>query len=479
MLVENSPLHTRAQRLAAEDLALAAQRGRRFAHGTRPVIRWIKGDGLDDAVTRAAIAQATRLFGNEVDYCLVSEGIEASRARDILAWSSQPVEWWPVTAADNPALARFLVRAGCPPAHFGYWWKWFPDRVRPAGPEWILDGDMVVTGRPDWFDDWRQGKDVPRLSQDNRSRLDEIHGHYGHLVDSTTRFYSGLASLPPGISPTEAFSQVLERHPLRAGHDGQRDMCEQGVVAAAFHSLGATPIPLYEFPFARAFEDFIDYGLEGDVGQVWGYHFGNAFRRANPHFERLSAAGVVFATPTGGAYDRYTWLGGEGPWGIPGWSTTPAHGRNIVNRARAWAGRRVLEIGTSRGRLSAMLALVGCRVTTVDRVDRGAAANLAGLDIDIVVAEASAFMASTEQRFDLIVCDLHGNSPAEWAAFTQPLRRCLADHGSLIVSNAALSKVEGWREETGVHWFLANLPPRWTYTVDESTVPGLAIVHSP
>jgi hypothetical protein len=324
--------------MAAEDLVAANAPGRRFSQGNRPVIRWIKGDGLDDDVTRAAIAQATRLFGNAVDYCLVSEGISAPRAREILAWSSQPVEWWPVTARDNPTLARLLVRAGCHPKQFGYWWKWFPDRVRPAAPEWVLDGDMVITGRPDWFDNWRGGADGPRLSQDNRSRLAEIHGHYANLVDPATCFYSGLASLPPGVSPTDALAHVLEGQPLRAGHDGQRDMCEQGVVAAAFQRLEATPIPLYEFPFARAFEDFIDYGLEGEVGRVWGYHFGNAFRRANPHFERLCAEGVVFANPSEDIYDRFNWLGGEGPWGIPGWSTSPAHGRNIANRARDWAG---------------------------------------------------------------------------------------------------------------------------------------------
>ena len=470
---------TRAQRLAAEDAEEAARPGRRFSRGSRPVIRWIKGDGLDDDVTRTAIAQATRIFGHEVDYCLVSQGISAPRAREILAWSNQPVEWWPVSATDNSTLARYLVRAGCHPDHFGYWWKWFPDRVRPQAPEWILDGDMVITGRPDWFDTWRSGRDVTRLSQDNRTAPSNIFGQYAHLVDPTRGFYSGLASLPPGVSPSAAFAEVLDREPLHAGHHGQHDMCEQGVVAAAFQSLQATPIPLYEFPFARAFEDFVDYGLEGDRGRVWGYHFGNAFRRPNPHFERLSAAGTLFNSPPDDPFARFHWLGGEGPWGIPGWTMPDANARQVANRARGWAGRRVLEIGTSRGRVSAMLNAVGCRLTTVDRIDRGAAANLAGLDIEVVVAEATAFMNTTHQRFDLIVCDLHGNSPEDWARYSEPLRRCLAHRGSLIISNAALSKVEGWAEETGVAWFLANLPPGWEYSLDTSTVPGLAVVHAP
>ena len=61
---------------------------RPFELGSRPVIRWIKGDGLDDSVTRTAIAQATRLFGDSVDYCLCTAGLTASRVRRILAWAT-------------------------------------------------------------------------------------------------------------------------------------------------------------------------------------------------------------------------------------------------------------------------------------------------------------------------------------------------------------------------------------------------------
>ena len=84
---------TRAVIVAEEDLRAAKEfPGRFFSHSTRPVIRWIKGDGLDDVVTRAAIGQATRLFGSTVDYCLCTCDIEAPRARSILEWASQPVE---------------------------------------------------------------------------------------------------------------------------------------------------------------------------------------------------------------------------------------------------------------------------------------------------------------------------------------------------------------------------------------------------
>ncbi len=94
-------MQTKANFLAKEDEVMAKSIDvPRFSLGTRPVIRWIKGDGLDDAVTRAAIAQATRIFGSEVDYCLCTVGISAFRARTILEWAAQPVEWWPMTPVE-------------------------------------------------------------------------------------------------------------------------------------------------------------------------------------------------------------------------------------------------------------------------------------------------------------------------------------------------------------------------------------------
>ncbi len=233
--------------------------GRRFSQGTRPVIRWIKGDGLDDHVTRAAIAQATRLFGDKVDCCLCTNGIDAKRVRSILEWANQPVEW-------------------------------FPERVRHNAPEWILDGDMVITDVPLWFDDWFKGVDVLRVSQDDLSETEKIYGNYAAHVRADYKLYSGLISLPPTLTYMNEFVAVLTSQPLKLGHDGRRDMCEQGVVAAAFQSLNAEPIPLNEFPFARAFEEHIDYGKMGNVGHVWGYHFGNAFRMHNPHFDQLTNA---------------------------------------------------------------------------------------------------------------------------------------------------------------------------------------------
>lgn len=140
-----APRASRACRMAREDIA--HQPGRAFSYGSKPVIRWIKGDGRDDDVTRSAIGQATRLFGDAVDYCLCTAEISPSRARAVLAWAQQPVEWWPIESQDNASLSAALMGAGCYPDRFGYWWKWFPERVRTAAPEWILDGDWLCAYR--------------------------------------------------------------------------------------------------------------------------------------------------------------------------------------------------------------------------------------------------------------------------------------------------------------------------------------------
>jgi hypothetical protein len=129
---------SRARIVAESDSARDAT-ARPFSHGKKPVIRWIKGDGLDDDVTRAAIATATRLFGDQVDYCLCTRDIDAPRARRILSWATESVDWWPISPEDNAVLAERLDAAGCRPEQFGYWWKWFPERVRPDAPEWILE----------------------------------------------------------------------------------------------------------------------------------------------------------------------------------------------------------------------------------------------------------------------------------------------------------------------------------------------------
>jgi hypothetical protein len=242
---------SRASELAEVDIARASSRP--FSLGTRPVIRWIKGDGRDDEVTRSAIAQATRIFGERVDYCMCSAGISATRARAILAWSDQPVEWWPLGPEDNPQLAKVLMAAGCPSDAFGYWWKWFPERVRPAAPEWILDGDMVITEKPSWFEEWCAGTDRLRLPREDDASWDnkQLYGdEYCDFIAPGKRLYSGLVSLAPNLSYLPYILEVLAIKPLAYGHDGRVNLSEQGIIACAFGALNAEPIPLPNFRLA-------------------------------------------------------------------------------------------------------------------------------------------------------------------------------------------------------------------------------------
>lgn len=469
------PAYTRARALADIDRAEAlAKPGRRFTSGTRPVIRWCKGDGLDDDVTRSAIGQATSIFGAEVDYCLCTNGIDAARARRVLSWASQPVEWWPVSPTDNAELARVLAIAGCSPDRYGYWWKWFPFRTRPAAPEWILDGDMVITARPAWFDDWARGTDVIRLSQEVWNP--GAYGTYGDLVDPALSLNSGLASLPPHDSMGAEILAVLAERPLPRRPDGRHDMCEQGVVAAAFQRLGVTPIPLREFPFASSDETEIERGPGATPGEEWGFHFIRSFVRPNAFFEQLVADGTILSVEGDAPMGGFAWLGGSGQWGVPGWAMNEPVADIVFETARAFAGRPVLEMGTSRGRVAALLASAGCVVTTVDHQDRGAAKNLEGLSATVVVADANEFLRTTEQTFDLIVVDLHGNGVPEWQERAELLLRPLAVGGTLVVSNTQLHKQELWRDERGARWFVDRLAPSWD--VQEYDVePGLAVLR--
>lgn len=449
--------------------------GQLFSAGSRPVIRWIKGDGLDDPVTRTAIAQATRLFGDSVDYCLCTAGLTAARVRRILAWATQPVEWRPVTPEDNPELAAILFAAGCDADHFGYWWKWFPERVRPEAPEWVLDGDMVVTAPPAWFDAWKAGKDGLRVAQDDRWPAEGLYGEYLGEVYLPAKLYSGLVSLPPGLRYLREMLAVFERNPLRPGHDGCQNMSEQGVVAAAFCRLGATPIPLSEFPFGRAFEDALDFGVEGPGRPVWGYHFGNAFRRENPHFRQLSDAGILFSQAEPERHERFAWLRNFGQWGRPGWSMHPECARRIGALAAAFSGRATLEIGTSRGHLTAILASRGCRITTLDAEDRGAERNLDGLGVDVVQSDAEEFLAAGGRSYDFVVVDLHGNRKARWRRLWPLLEQSLAADGTMVLYNSHLWKIDEFRAETGLRWVMRHCLADFVTETFEEPPPGMVV----
>lgn len=491
-----------------QDAILRANGRRPFSLGTKPVIRWIKGAGKDDAVIRAALGQATRLFGPAVDYCVVvAEGLSTARVRTIMEWAVQPVEYWRMDPEiDNPRLARALTLAKTQLQNYGYWNKWFPERVRPNAPEWILDADMLITKKPSWFDSWVSGNDTKvRITQEDHSPgLHMYTEHYVDLVDMDLRLYSGLISLPANFTYMHEFLKVMEKRPLKIPHNGKWDMGEQGVMAIAFQTFKPQIeiIPLNEFPFCRAFQNFTDFGNRTDKGVAWGYHFGRASTMVNTHFTNLTKQGVVFSLPNGTVLDvvqKTAWLGATTQWGTPGWSLGDELTSHMTKRVYEAIARtraavppakrgknpiRVLELGTSRGRMALILHSIlntDLDLITVDLRDRGAAANLAGLPgIRVVRFEASAFLKALDnyRTFDLVIVDMHGNGPAEWARLGPLLLPRVAGGGTLLVNNARLFKVKGWGAETGVKEFLENLQGQagWQAQVDKMPLPGLGIV---
>lgn len=446
-----------------------------FARSDRPLIHWVKGDGLDDDVTRSAVAQATRLFGDTVDYCVVVNHIDMARARRVVEWAVQPVHIWCQAPEDNPPLAEALYLAGCPAEHYGYWWKWFPARIRPHAPEWILDGDQVVVARPSWFDDWAAGYDVMRVSQESAGR-DLLHGQYDRHVDRDLKLYSGLLSLPPNVDFFAPMQALLDSEPLVPPHDGRYDCSEQGCFAAAFKGKTFEPIALHEFPFAATWSPDLIFGETGRLQAPWGYHFAGSFVKANEHFARMIGSGEIYwQAHEPNAVDRVVWLRNFGQWGREGWSMQPAHVAAIDECSRALRGQRVLEIGTSRGQLAALMAGNGCLVTTVDREDRGARRNLEGLSVTVEVADAAEYLAASAAPFALVVVDLHGNDEAVWRRLWPLVSRNVAPAGLLLLYNSHLWRIPEFRAETGLRWVMDTQLAGWSVEVRDQPPPGMLI----
>jgi spermidine synthase len=126
--------------------------------------------------------------------------------------------------------------------------------------------------------------------------------------------------------------------------------------------------------------------------------------------------------------------------------------------------------------LTAALAELGCHVTTVDHADRGAAQNLTGLRVKVVQSDAAEFLVSNKRRYDLIVCDLHGNSEEDWEPLAQPLLKALSAQGSIILNNYRLYTDPEWAFERGVAQFVAHLPPNFEVQEIATAHPGVVKV---
>ena len=153
----------------------------------------------------------------------------------------------------------------------------------------------------------------------------------------------------------------------------------------------------------------------------------------------------------------------------------PACVNRIGALARGYAGRSVLELGTSRGFVAAVMAAYGCVVTTVDMADRGAAANLEGLGIKVVVADAARFLRRSSSKFAMIVVDFHDNSERIWNEIWPLVSQAIEPDGTLVLYNTHLWQMPEWREETGLRWLTGEPPQGWQTEVIPEPLPGMVI----
>jgi tetratricopeptide (TPR) repeat protein len=447
-----------------------------FRKSIRPLIRWVKGEGLDDKITKASIAIATKLFGNEVDYCLCTNNLNSRRVREILSLSSQPVCWLPLSSRENIELSSILTKAGCSENNFGYWWKWFPERVRPYAPEWIVEGDMLITKKPKWFNKWKSGSDVVRISaSDEFAWPKEYYGEYANLLDDKIKLYSGFVSLPPNFYYLKDMIKIMNKQPLKNNHNGVYNFSEQGLISVVFSKYSFKKISIEEFPIANAlFEN--NFKNKYSSNKIWGYHFARSFIKENIFFNKYINLKKNNWTQKKQRFKKqFEWLRNNGQFGNEGYSMNPLCVNRILSVVKNYKNTQVLEIGTSRGYLTALLSRFN-EVTTIDHKDRGAFINLSGLNIKIVKEDMLSFLKKDSKKYNIILIDLHGNSKKVWRKLWSLIPARLEFKSKVILYNSHLYKIDGFSEDNGIKFLLdSNLFKKFKLKIYEKPLPGMII----
>jgi tetratricopeptide (TPR) repeat protein len=447
-----------------------------FRKSIRPLIRWVKGEGLDDKITKASIAIATKLFGDEVDYCLCTNNLNSRRVREILSLSSQPVCWMPLGSRENIELSSILTKAGCSENNFGYWWKWFPERVRPYAPEWIVEGDMLITKKPKWFNKWKSGNDVVRISASDESAWPkEYYGEYANLLDDKIKLYSGFVSLPPNFYYLKDMIKIMNKQPLKNNHNGVYNFSEQGLISAVFSKYSIKKIPIEEFPIANAlFENNLKN--KNSSNKIWGYHFARSFIKENIFFTKyINLKKNNWIKKNQPLKKQFEWLRNNGQFGNEGYSMNPLCVNRILSVMKNYKNIQVLEIGTSRGYLTALLSRFN-KVTTIDHKDRGAFINLSGLNIKIVKEDMLSFLKKDLNKYNIILIDLHGNSKKVWSKLWSLIPARLEFKSKVILYNSHLYKIDRFKEDNGIKFLLdSNLLKNFNLKIYDKPLPGMII----
>jgi protein-L-isoaspartate O-methyltransferase len=146
---------------------------------------------------------------------------------------------------------------------------------------------------------------------------------------------------------------------------------------------------------------------------------------------------------------------------------------------RNYAGCPVLDLGTSRGYIAAILASAGCFVTTVDKEDRGARGNLDGLSADVVRADFIQYLESTSKEFDAIIIDKHGNERPVWEKLWPLITGHLRRGGQALIYNSHLSDLPEWRDQDGPQWVVTTQLGGWTTETYPDPSPGMVVATKP
>jgi hypothetical protein len=433
-------------------ISLETRGQHRFSLNQRPVLRWYKNEQSPDELTSLSISLATRLFGSSLDYCLcTTHQIDAARTRKILAQATQAVEWRQIDEKDNPALAAALHQHGLTGKDFGPWWRWFPERLRRDTPEIVISDDLLIWKMPLWLPQWRKGL-AQILATRGESPVPGISGNTVTDFLEITRSFEGAIALP---LQSDISAQLIGTLSALKNPSQVQAHCysPSKIFGRALDQLAAGTISASD----------ISACAPGNDGQKIG-------------FGPEETPGSVHEVET---TECFRWLGGSVQWGIPGWTSNDYFMKSLAVFARDFAGQSVLELGTSRGKLAAVMATLGCSVTTVDHQDRGASKNLGGLAVKVILKEAYDFLVDSSEQYRLIVVDLHGNTQSDWERLAPVLIKNLQAGGALFLGNLNLSEVADWKLETGVRWFLDQLPKNWKCEYFTASLPGFAIAWKP
>ena len=141
--------------------------------------------------------------------------------------------------------------------------------------------------------------------------------------------------------------------------------------------------------------------------------------------------------------------------------------------------KRVLEIGTSRGYLAAILSAHGALVTAIDVSDRGAKKNLEGLSAFFHQSDALEFLKKQQPFYDYICVDLHGNSWKNWQKIWPWLSSRIRTGGKIVINNATLDSIPEWAHESGVRELaeVLSLDENWKVTIHPLPLPGVLVLE--